>query len=66
MATIAVSYGEFNVVKNEGSKGCKVLTTDGIPVWSMPKVEWWDKDGIINNLEKNKDKIIETINRKRS
>lgn len=65
MALTTVSYGEFNVVKNEGSKGCKVMTTDGIPAWNLPKVEWWDKDGIINGLEKDKDKILENIENKR-
>ena len=64
MALIAVSYGEFNVVKNEGSDGCKVMTTDGIPAWNMPNVKWWDKDGIINGLEENKDKILENIESK--
>ena len=40
------------------------MTTDGIPAWNMPNVEWWDKDGIINGLEENKDKILENIESK--
>lgn len=65
MAYIAVSFGTFNVEKNEGSKGCKVMTLEGTPVWNMPNVEWWDKDGIIHNLEVNKRKITENIHKKK-
>lgn len=63
MAIIAVSYGEFEVVKNEGTKGCKVLAS-GIPIYNLPNVEWWDKDGIIANLEQNKDKIEIILDKK--
>lgn len=65
MARIVVSYGEFEVVKNDNDKGCKVIAAD-IPVYNLPNVHWWDKDGIVNALERDKEKIEAILDRKQS
>lgn len=69
MAQIDVTYGSYNVEVNKDIKnkdnGIKVLTMDGLPLYSFANVHWWDKDAIITTLEENKEKILAREKEKR-
>lgn len=60
---IHVSYGAFLATRNDaaGDKGVKIVTKDNVPVWVIPNAYWWDKDAIIENMENNKEAILERI-----
>ena len=64
---VNVSYGTFQIVDAKNAKGCGVYvkTLDGIGVLALPNAYWWDKDTIVNELEKQKENVIKTEKEKR-
>lgn len=64
---VNVSYGTFQIIDAQNSKGhgVYVKTLDGVSVLALPNAYWWDKDTIVNELEKQKENVIKTEKEKR-
>lgn len=57
--TIVTRHGEFNVESN-GANGVS-LFMEGTKIAEFPKVNWWDKDGILKGLDDNAELIEQRI-----
>ena len=54
---VSTTFGTFHAQKM--NNGVKIMSPEGYPLIVFPKIHWWDLDGIVKSLTKNKDKIEE-------
>jgi hypothetical protein len=58
MSIITTKYGTFEV---QGIGNGTMLTMNGVPIISLPNVNWWDLDGIESALDKNSELVTKRI-----